>query len=135
MPRTDRGVVLRRVLAFAIDALVVAGATWSLATRLARTRARRLLGTAALAAVGGFHYHVLLEGRFGRTVGKATVGIVVVTEGGDRPTLAAATVRTALRLVDWLPVGYLLGLAAIALTERDQRLGDLAAGTVVVRDE
>lgn len=42
-------------------------------------------------------------------------------------------IRTALRAVDWLPAGYLLGPASIARTERRQRLGDLAADTVVVR--
>lgn len=135
MPRTDRGLLLRRVLAFTIDALVVVGATRPVVTRLARSREWRLLSTAGLAAVGGFPYHVLLEGTGGRTIGKAAAGIVVTSVDGDRPTLSAATVRTVLRLVDWLPIGYLLGLAAIAITDRDRRLGDLAAGTVVVHDE
>lgn len=134
MSRTDVDVVIRRVLAFAIDALVVAGATWPVGTNFARTPARRLAATAALAAVGGLPYHVVLEGRYGRTVGKAVAGVVVTSEGGDRPTSAAATTRTVLRFVDWLPVGYLLGLASIAVTERDQRIGDLVAGTVVERD-
>ena len=39
-----------------------------------------------------------------------------------------------LRLVDLLPSAYLVGLLCIMLTSRNQRLGDLAAGTLVIRD-
>lgn len=123
------------MLAFSVDALVVAGAVQLAARRFARTRRGRLLATATLGGTIGVPYHVVLEGAYGRTVGKAMVGVVVATEDGGRPTYAAVTVRTLLRLVDWLPIGYLLGLSTIALTERDQRLGDLVAGTVVERDE
>lgn len=132
MPRTDRAVVLRRTLAFVVDALVVAATVQPVASRLGRSRGRRLLATAGLAVVGGFPYHVLLEGASGQTAGKAASGVVVVMEDGRPCTYRAAATRTALRLADWLPAGYILGLAAIAATERDQRLGDLAAGTVVV---
>lgn len=134
MPWTDRDLVLRRVVAFVIDAFVVAGAVAIVVTRLARPRRWRPLATAILAGTVGIPYHVLLEGTFGRTVGKGVAGIWVVSEDGDRCTYASATVRTILRFVDWLPIAYLVGLIAMALTERDQRLGDLVAGTVVVGD-
>lgn len=135
MPRTDRAVVFRRALAFVVDAFVVAAAVQPVASRLGRSREGRLLATAGLAGVGGFPYHVLLEGASGRTAGKAASGVVVLMAGGGPCTYRAAATRTVLRLADWLPAGYLLGLAAIAATERDQRLGDLAAGTVVVETD
>lgn len=50
---------------------------------------------------------------------------------GRELTSRASLLRNVIRLVDWLPVFYLVGLAFVASTENDQRLGDLAARTVV----
>lgn len=123
--------VWRRVCAFLVDAAVVSGAV-ALGTRLdptsggGRAFLRRLFAVATL-------YHVVLEGRSGRTVGKRALGIAVRRADGGPSGYRAAALRTAARPVDWLPVGYLLGFLAIGLTARRQRLGDLAADTVVVR--
>lgn len=120
-----------RTLAYFVDFTVFGGGVFAIVNRSERSvpvRAFVVLGT-----VGAFLYHVLLEGRFGRTVGKAVVDIVVVGEDGSDCTYRAAAVRTALRFVDWLPMGYLVGVLGIRLTERRQRVGDLAANTVVVR--
>jgi uncharacterized RDD family membrane protein YckC len=132
---TDGGALLRRVFAFVVDALVVLSCASILAKRLVRSRRARPAVTALLGGAGGLLYHVLLEGTWGRTVGKAAFGLVVVSADGRPCTYPAAAVRTLFRFVDWLPAGYLLGLVAIALTDRDRRLGDLAAGTVVVGGE
>lgn len=45
----------------------------------------------------------------------------------------AATIRTILRIIDTLPVLYLVGIIVILLTERNQRVGDIVADTAVVR--
>jgi hypothetical protein len=68
------------------------------------------------------------------TLGKRMVGIRVVEEDGDYVGFGAAVVRNLLRLVDGALTGYLAGLIAVLVTSRNQRLGDLAAGTVVVRE-
>ncbi len=128
-----RGVVGQRMLAFVVDTAVVVASVAAVVRRLVTPGGRRVAATAAVAAVAGLLYHVVLEGAFGRTAGKKLCGIVVVREDGAPCSYAAAGVRTLLRFVDWLPAAYLVGLLAIALTDRDQRLGDLAAGTVVVR--
>jgi uncharacterized RDD family membrane protein YckC len=57
----------------------------------------------------------------------------VVRADGGRVGYGAAFVRTALRLVDFLPFAYLVAAIAVTMTPRNQRVGDLAAGTVVVR--
>jgi uncharacterized RDD family membrane protein YckC len=75
----------------------------------------------------------LLNG--GRTIGKMAAGIRVVGPNGEPVTFLASGIRNILRLVDFLPVFYLAGAVTIVGTQRDQRLGDLAAGTVVVRDK
>ncbi len=71
----------------------------------------------------------------GRTIGKMTAGIRVVGGGGEPIGFLGSAIRNILRLVDFLPVLYLTGAITIISTERDQRLGDLAAGTIVVRDK
>lgn len=68
----------------------------------------------------------------GRTVGKAALGISVVSVDGTAETFLAATIRNVVRLVDSLPGVYLVGIIAVLATSRNQRVGDLAAGTLVV---
>ena len=68
----------------------------------------------------------------GQTLGKRALGLVVLNDDGTPVRWPAALTRNLLRAIDFLPVGYGIGLAAM-LTSRDfKRLGDLAAGTVVV---
>src|SRR5690348_15344953 len=70
----------------------------------------------------------------GRTIGKVAAGIRVVGESGEPVRFLASAIRNIVRIVDFLPVFYLVGTISIVSTQHDQRLGDLAAGTVVVRD-
>lgn len=94
---------------------------------------------AIIAAVGfllQWGYGVLYEGlRDGQTPGKRRMGIRVVQDGGYPVTLQAAAVRNLMRLVDAFPQPSCL-VAGLTMTLHPQtkRLGDLAAGTVVVRD-
>ena len=71
----------------------------------------------------------------GRTPGKRLNGLRVVRESGAPVNFATSTVRNVLRIIDILPpITYLVGISAILATRRNQRLGDLAAGTLVVRE-
>ena len=96
-----------------------------------------VLGLAALTAfVLWFAYFVYFEGKRGQTLGKRLMGVVVVREDGSPCGYGAAAVRTFTRLVDGIGVvPYLVGLIVVLVTDRNQRLGDLLAGTVVVRAE
>ncbi len=69
----------------------------------------------------------------GRSLGKALLRLRVVVDGGGRITFRASLVRNLLRLVDILPSSYLVGLIAMVVSPEGKRLGDVAAGTVVVR--
>ncbi len=80
----------------------------------------------------GAAYYVLLEGLFGATLGKWTMGISVRRVDGSPCGLGPALVRNLLRVVDGLFV-YLVGAILVWTTPRRQRVGDLVAGTVVVR--
>lgn len=80
-----------------------------------------------------FFYFVLFETfSSGRTPGKRAFRLRVVQVSGARIGFRASLIRNILRLVDLLPAFYLAGIVAIATTERNQRLGDLVAGTVVI---
>lgn len=71
----------------------------------------------------------------GSTPGKKALGLMVLHDDGTPVGWAAALVRNLLRAVDFLPVGYGFGLAAMLLNRDFKRLGDIAAGTVVVYRE
>ena len=70
----------------------------------------------------------------GRTPGKRMNGLRVVLENGGPVTFPASAVRNILRLIDLLPGTYLVGITAILVSARNQRVGDIAAGTLVVRE-
>jgi uncharacterized membrane protein SpoIIM required for sporulation/uncharacterized RDD family membrane protein YckC len=89
----------------------------------------------ALAALFWGYFFVFELLRDGQTPGKRAFGIRVVLDGGHPLTAQAAAVRNLLRVVDLQPgVTCLLGGLSILVDGRGRRLGDLAAGTVVVRD-
>ncbi|MEO8634327.1 MAG: stage II sporulation protein M [Gemmatimonadales bacterium] len=80
-------------------------------------------------------YFTFFEGlRGGQTPGKRQMGIRVVRDTGHAVTFGAAAARNLLRVADFMPPPYLIGAVLVAVHPRGKRLGDLVAGTVVVRD-
>jgi uncharacterized RDD family membrane protein YckC len=69
----------------------------------------------------------------GQTIGKRIFGLRVIADDGSPASFTAVLVRNLLRVIDFLPGFYGIGLLAIVVSSRSQRLGDLAAGTFVVR--
>lgn len=83
-----------------------------------------------------FAYDVLFETlASGRTPGKRAAGIRVVRTGGGPVGFLSSAVRNLVRIVDFLPVFYGVGLVTVVVSAKNQRLGDMAAGTVVVREK
>jgi uncharacterized RDD family membrane protein YckC len=138
-----------RILAFALDLLLLAlilsaesVATWiAFAALQGFGEAGSVIfpwvaGTllvVAFATVWGY-FIVLEAATSGRTPGKRRLGIRVVREDGGRIGVLDAVVRNVVLLVDLLPGTFAVGIASILLSPRQQRLGDLAAGTIVVLD-
>ena len=82
-----------------------------------------------------FAYDILFETlNHGRTIGKQAAGIRVVGRTGEPVRFFASATRNIARLLDFLPFFYLVGAISMIATQRDQRIGDLAAGTLVMRD-
>ncbi|HLF78459.1 MAG TPA: RDD family protein [Dehalococcoidia bacterium] len=84
-----------------------------------------------LLAIG---YFLVLEMQTGQTLGKMVMGLRVVSLEGPL-SWGKVAIRTLLRAVDGLPwlLPYLVGIICIAVSKNHQRIGDMAAGTAVVR--
>ncbi|MGA2808629.1 MAG: RDD family protein [Terracidiphilus sp.] len=80
-------------------------------------------------------YFTLFEAFWnGRTPGKRVARIRVIQRSGRAIGLFESMARNLVRYVDQLPFFYAVGVVAMFVTSQHQRLGDLAAGTLVVRD-
>ena len=84
-----------------------------------------------------FLYPMLFEAFWnGQTPGKRICGLAVVMGDGTPVGWSAALVRNVMRIADMIPIGYAAGLASMLLDAQFRRLGDFAAGTIVIhRDE
>ena len=70
----------------------------------------------------------------GQTPGKRLVGVRVIRESGYPLRPVDAVIRNLVRIVDWLPLFYGVGMLVMLLNGRARRLGDFASGTIVVRE-
>ena len=137
----DVHVTGRRVLAIIVDGLLLSVLFWVMSMLFGSSSAE---GGQVSASMTGlpfilyllivFGYFTLMEGYLGQTVGKMLLGIKVIREDdGEVPGLKVAAIRTILRLIDVLPFAYLVGFIAVLISAKNQRLGDMAANTLVVR--
>jgi len=83
-----------------------------------------------------FLYHPVVELLMrGQTPGKRIAGVRVVNREGGPPGAGAILIRNAFRLIDSLPLFYVVGLLCTFITAQRVRIGDMAAGTLLVVDE
>lgn len=95
-----------------------------------------------LATLGVLFFFLLLNGYFlffetlwnGQTPGKRAMKVRVLREDGRPISFFEVMVRNVLRLADMLPGNYALGALVILFSKRNKRLGDYAAGTVVIKE-
>jgi uncharacterized RDD family membrane protein YckC len=81
-------------------------------------------------------YPIVFElSRWGATPGKRALGLRVVMDTGLPVTPAASFTRNMLRVADFLPLAYGIGIVSMLLNRECKRLGDMAAGTLVVHAE
>jgi len=142
-PGAGLGSVAARIVAHLIDLVFLIMAFWLMGTIVGSMfgglteSGFNLNGAPALlimllTGVVFFLYLVLFEGLFGTTVGKLFLGLRVRNVDGRRCGFGQALVRNLLRIVDGLPLLYVAGLITTLLTKKKQRVGDLAAHTIVV---
>jgi uncharacterized RDD family membrane protein YckC len=134
----------KRALAYLID--LVIRATVVLVIAIVAMIAGVAAGDAMAHASGGlvilvmfvveWGYYVLFETFWsGRTPGKRALSLRVVTEGGHPLRFVDSLLRNLLRAADLLPFAYAIGLVVMGRDPRFRRLGDLAAGTIVIAEE
>ena len=137
MPPSTRGelgtqddVILARAGAFVVDHVIsiVLASALGIAT-IVTVESMALTYVAILAGLLG--YFIVLEGLTGQTIGKALFGLVVVTIDGDPITFRHSVIRNVLRLIDSV-MNYAVALVVMLTNEDRQRIGDMAAGTIVV---
>ena len=99
--------------------------------------ATSLLGTTVifLSFMIWIGYYIILEAVFnGQTIGKMVIHLRVRKELGYAPNFWDILLRNLIRPVDFLPFGYTVGFIAMFLNRKAKRLGDYAAGTIVVKE-
>ena len=80
-------------------------------------------------------YYIFFEMLWnGQTPGKRWVGLRVIRADGTPITLSESLIRNLTRLVDLLPAAYGVGIITMLIDKQSRRLGDLAAGTLVIHD-
>jgi uncharacterized membrane protein SpoIIM required for sporulation/uncharacterized RDD family membrane protein YckC len=116
-------------------AVVMLGGSISLVSDISASWGAALLILAQFTVLWG--YYVLFEGLMdGQTPGKRLHRLRVVRDGGYSVTFGVSAVRNLVRMLDMQPgVFYLVGLTSLFFTKRGRRLGDLVAGTIVVRED
>jgi len=138
------GVMTERILAAFIDLAVLAalfGGVHSTTTASAANPTMHQTnynvsltdGPFLLFIVLALAYYFVLEARSGQTLGKRALGLQVVALDDGPLTSRAVFLRTICRLVDVLPLLYLVGLLSSAFGKPRQRLGDRLARTTVAR--
>lgn len=137
-----------RMLAALLDALVIVATIFFAVIAIALVggiiaaqphspAAGSVLGAFTLLFLFGFifAYYAGLELLWdGQTVGKRALKLRVLRDNGTPVDAASVLARTVVRLVDFLPLGYLVGLISMVVDGRARRLGDIVGGTIVVRE-
>lgn len=129
-----------RAIAQLLDLLIVSGMLLALSFFALGFMAVQAETVANLILIIGgfvivFGYFWACEAFFsGQTVGKRVFRLRTVGDRGEPVTFAQAAIRNIVRIVDFLPYAYGVGVIALFVNGRGKRLGDLVAGTVVVKD-
>jgi len=118
-----------------VGLLIVVGLAFGKAHTHGGSASVHLTGVSALIwALLAFAYYTIAEALGGQTLGKLLLHLRVRSAAGDKASLGPVVLRNVLRIVDGLPLFYLVGFIVMLSTgSRAQRIGDLAANTIVIR--
>jgi uncharacterized RDD family membrane protein YckC len=129
--------LVQTVLLLLVFGLGTLGLRWLLGLTLSEAAAGRFALPIAMVVTFAlwWGYHVFFEMVWhGQTPGKRAVGLRVIKEGGYPIGLGESLVRNLVRVLDALPGVYAVGGLVMFVDRRSRRLGDLVAGTVVVKE-
>lgn len=121
-----------RILAFVLDAIIIISFFFITSVTLAATGISMSVAMNVMLSIVAYLYRLISEVFFnGQTVGKKALSIKVVKLDGSVPSFGAYFLRWLMEPIDFFIVG--LGVVFIILTKNGQRVGDLLAGTTVVK--
>jgi uncharacterized RDD family membrane protein YckC len=121
-----------RACAWAIDLLIRAGLYLAIAIPFSFMGGLGIGVTLIIFFLIEWFYPVIFELRQGATPGKKAMGLEVIHDDGTPIAWSASLIRNLLRTADFLPFLYATGLISMLLNQNFKRLGDLAAGSLVV---
>lgn len=121
---------------FTIALLVLLGITIALDKHLSELTSSITVGIIVIViSIIFLGYHIILETIMnGQTIGKKVLNIRVRKEQGGSLTFWDILLRNFVRLVDVLPPFFIIGLVVMFVNKKSKRLGDFAAGTIVVKE-
>ena len=137
-PEVTENLTGKRVVAGAIDVIVLAVLFFVMSAMFGDTESEGSSfsvnlsgGPALIYFLLVLAYYLVPEGISGQTLGKRIMGLRVVALDASL-SWGKVAIRNILRIVDGLPIFYLVGIIAIAVSKKHQRIGDMAAQTIVV---
>ncbi|MCP4361996.1 MAG: RDD family protein [Chloroflexi bacterium] len=94
-----------------------------------------LAGMGLLIFMAQWGYHLFFEWYWhGQTPGKRLLHLRVIRLDGTVVQPTESTIRNLIRIIDYIPGNYFIGFVSLYVTRRFQRLGDVAAGTIVINE-
>jgi len=137
----EKAGVVDRGIAFLIDSIfggILFGLLGLIILKVVSAASGMNLGFESLrifVGLGVMAYFIYFEGKSGQTPAKMFLNLKVEKKDGSECGYVSALIRNVLRVIDILPQLYIVGIISIFLTSENQRVGDLAGGTVVVDEE
>lgn len=125
----------RRAVAIIIDSILLIAVGYAIAALTGNTTSAGFAMEGAPAFLWfaiALGYYIVMEAMAGRTLGKQVMGLKVVKQNGEALDWQGSIIRNVLRIIDGL-FFYLVGAIVVWVSKGKQRLGDMAAHTMVVR--
>lgn len=129
--------MLAKAIDFMVQGVALIATIFIVAFLAVAGSAAAIIGLVLLLFLIFYGYPILFETLWdGKTLGKRVLGIRVITTEGSPVSFRHSAIRGLIFTIDfWIPAtGGIIALFSALLTKRSQRLGDLAAGTIVIRD-
>ncbi|MEM0996871.1 MAG: RDD family protein [Bacteroidota bacterium] len=130
--------VFDRILAWLVDFMIIIGYLLVAMSIVQSVNPDADRGAMALVALPIFFYHLVMEWMFnGRSVGKMALRLRVIRLDGSPPNVGNYLMRWIFRLLETNPALFygIVAIGSVAISEKGQRIGDMLAGTTVIRTQ
>ena len=131
----DYAPLWKRVIAVLIDTVIIIAFLYALLLLKGSNSSPLILVYLFFVWLIPMAYFIISEALYGQTIGKKAMGIMVVGENKKRVGFRESFLRNVIRIVDVLPVFYILGGVLVLLTSKNQRFGDWSAKTIVIQKQ